>query len=509
MQTEFMKKANAPCEFSPYNIQELKRCTEDPIYFIRNYIKVQHPTKGSIPFDLYPYQEAMIRDFQNNRYNITLQARQSGKTTTIAAFLLWYTCFQFDKTVLVASNKNSNAMEIMARVIYAYEELPHWLKPGTKYATKHSMEFDNGSRIFSEATTESTGRGKSLSLLMLDELAFVPKRIQEEMWVSVQPTFSTGGGCIISSTPNGDSDLFAELWTGAKLGINGFNPVFVHWSDHPDRDDQFKRDQIGQIGELRWRQEFECELLSNDPLLISSITLQNIKPAAPIHEDRGVKFWSTVKSDSTYYVGVDIATGVEADFATIQILEFPSMIQFAEFRSNKVNIQQLYSRVKWVLNYLLTCGNEQKKKPPEVYWSFENNGVGAAFGTLYQNDETFPDAVLLSDQNRLGIATTSRNKILSCIELKNLVEKKNTGIKIHSDLLITELKNYISTGKSYAAKRGSTDDLIAAMLVIIQLLQRAAQFEPEVFNTMYSYDDHYNEENDESGFGDEPMPMVF
>lgn len=506
MQTDLMKKANIECEFTPHTLQELKRCSEDPIYFIRKYIKVQHPRLGAIPFDLYPYQEDLIRSFQHNRYNITLQARQSGKTTTIAAFLLWYTCFQFDKTVLVASNKNSNAMEIMARIIYAYEELPMWLKPGTKYATKHSLEFDNGSKIYSQATTESTGRGLSLSLLMLDELAFVPKRIQEEMWISVQPTLSTGGGCIISSTPNGDSDLFAELWTGAKLGTNGFHSTFVHWSDTPGRDEEFKRTNMAQIGELRWRQEFECELLSNDPLLISSITIQRLKPLKPISEDYGVKFWGEINPNNTYYVGVDIATGIESDFATIQVLEFPSMIQFAEFRSNKVNIQQLYARVKWLLNHLVTNAGNLKSKPPEVYWSFENNGVGAAFGTLYQNDESFPEVMLLSDPNRLGIATTSKNKILSCVEFKNLVEKKSNNLILNSDLLLTELKNYVSNGKSYAAKRGATDDLIAAMLVIIQMLKRAAEFEPDVFNTLYDYSD-LGDEDDE--YGDSPMPMVF
>ena len=185
-----------------------------------------------------------------------------GKTTVIAAYLLWYACFKDDKNVLVASNKNTNAMDIMSRIIYAYEELPDWLKPGAKYATKHSLEFDNGSAIRSQATTASTGRGSAVSLLMLDELAFVPRRIQDEMWTSVAPTLSNGGSCIISSTPNGDQDLFAKLWRVSELELEAddlaFKNLFVEWHEHPDRDDTFRRSMIAKIGELKFRQEYAC-----------------------------------------------------------------------------------------------------------------------------------------------------------------------------------------------------------------------------------------------------------
>lgn len=186
----------------------------------------------------------------------------SHNTTVIAAYLLWYACFKADKNVLVASNKNTNAMDIMSRIIYAYEELPDWLKPGAKYATKHSLEFDNGSAIRSQATTASTGRGSAVSLLMLDELAFVPRRIQDEMWTSVAPTLSNGGSCIISSTPNGDQDLFAKLWRVSELELEtddlAFKNLFVEWHEHPDRDETFRRSMIAKIGELKFRQEYAC-----------------------------------------------------------------------------------------------------------------------------------------------------------------------------------------------------------------------------------------------------------
>lgn len=245
-------------EYSSEEFLEMMKCTEDVVYFMENYIKVQHPTKGAIPFVPYSYQRKMIFSMQHNKDTIILSPRQTGKTTVIAIYLLWFAMFHEDKKILVASNKNKNAMDIISRITFAYEELPMWLKPGVKSATAHRLTFDNGSEIDSQATTESTGRGAAVSLLLLDELAFVPKRMQEEMWASVAPTLSTGGGCVISSTPNGDNELFAHLWRGAQLGTNSFHPIEVHWDEHPDRGEEYKKEMIGKVGELKWRQEYAC-----------------------------------------------------------------------------------------------------------------------------------------------------------------------------------------------------------------------------------------------------------
>jgi hypothetical protein len=176
------------------------------------------------------------------------------------ADLLWYACFNNDKTILVASNKNSNAMEMIRRIRFAYENLPMWLKPGISEEAfnKHEIGFDNGSRILSEATSEKSGRGLSIALLYLDEFAHVAPEIQEEFWTSIEPTLSTGGSMIISSTPNGDSDIFAQLWNGAQVQVNGFVPIEVKWDEPPGRDAQFKEETIGRIGELKWKQEYEC-----------------------------------------------------------------------------------------------------------------------------------------------------------------------------------------------------------------------------------------------------------
>ena len=258
MKNPQIKRAFATDEYTPKMIMELARCSKDPIYFMRNYVKVQHPTKGVIPFDLYDYQERFVRCMHENRFVITLQPRQCGKTLTVAMYLLWYATFNEDSTLLIASKNQGHALEIAARIRFAYEELPNWLKCGVKYYNRHNLELDNGSRIISEATTEKTGRGLALTKIYLDELAFISPRIQEELWASLTPTLSTGGSAIISSTPNGDTELFASLWRGSMSGQNGYKPFSVHWREHPERSDDYWDLMVAQLGPLKARQEVGC-----------------------------------------------------------------------------------------------------------------------------------------------------------------------------------------------------------------------------------------------------------
>jgi hypothetical protein len=509
MQNDLYKKPGLQEELTSEQLLEYARCFEDPVYFINNYVYIRHPTKGKVLFKTYPYQDRMIRAFHENRFTINKCPRQAGKTTVIGAFLLWYSQFHEDASILVASNKNSNAMEIMARITFAYEELPMWLKAGTKYATKHSLDFDNGSVIVSQATTENTGRGMSISLLMLDELAFVKRSIQEEMWTSLAPTLSTGGACIVSSTPNGDDDLFATLWTGAELNTNGFIPISVGWDEHPDRDENFKREMIAKVGELKWRQEYECEMLSSDALLISSILLAQMRGEKPVRTDMGFDFWiDQFNPKCQYYVGADIATGVGGDYSTIQIVEMPSMRQVGQWRSNKVNIPRFYAHIKWVLNHILTNFNQSiSRQAPEVYWSYENNGVGAAIHSLYFNDEKFPDATLMSDNmNTSGFCTTGKKKVLACMDLKNLVEKRTGGLKVNSNVLLAELKNFVAKKGGYEARSGATDDLVSAMLIVMHMIKKAADHDEAAFKLMY--DNSADLELEEYG-SEDPIPVVF
>lgn len=504
------KGGSGGIEYDAHRVQELLRCARDAAYFIGKYVKIQHPMKGMIPFDLYPYQVKMLNTMQHNRKTIILSARQTGKSQTSAAFLLWYALFNEDKTVLIASNKNSNALEMISRIRYMYETVPDWLKSGITHDgwNKLSVAFTNKSRIISTATSESSGRGLSISLLFCDELAFVSRTVQEEFWKSISPTLSTGGGCIISSTPNGEGDLYASLWRGAELNENGFAHCFVAWDEPPGRDDAFKKEKIAELGMLAWRQEFECEFLTSEMLLIDTMILsamsQKLKKAniEPIKQEIGIRWYGPLVEGGTYLMGVDPSSGSGRDYSVIQVFDFPGLNQIAEFRSNVVSSPQLYTTIKYILRAI-------EKSNATCYFSVENNGVGEGVIALYQNDENMPEAgqfISEEGRNRLGMTTTNRSKMRACLNLKSMVESMKLHIK--SQMLITELKSFASGKGSYEALPGSTDDLVAACLIVVRLLGEISSYEQAAFDSLYSYSDEQAQFG-EDGEVEEPLAMLF
>jgi hypothetical protein len=280
-----LKKPGELHEYSNDMVHELLRCSRDPVYFIENYCKIVHPVRGLVNFALYDYQKEMVNLFAQNRFAILCASRQSGKSQTSCAFLLWYALFNELKTILIVSNKASGAKEMIQRITFMYEHLPFWIKPGINPNNwnKMSIEFDNKSKIVSEATTANSGRGLSISLCFCDEFAFVGSsntgtssaEVAEAFWTSLSPTLATGGSCIIASTPNGDDNLYASIWRGAETKSNGFSSLLVPWNIVPGRDEAFKQQEIGKIGKLKWEQEYEClrgdsmvEVLVNDSEVI-------------------------------------------------------------------------------------------------------------------------------------------------------------------------------------------------------------------------------------------------
>jgi hypothetical protein len=545
---DLVKRANAECDYTPKQVLELKKCIKDPIYFIETYVKILHPKRGKVPFKMYAYQKKLIRHLQENRFSAILMSRQVGKTISIAIFLLWQASFKNDFPILIASKDNAHAIDIADRIRYAYEELPMWLKPGCKYYNKHSIAFDNNSSITTSATTEKTGRGGSYAANFLDEVSWVSHRIQSEMWSSIAPSLSTGGSFIISSTPNGDSDLYATLWRGAMAGTNEFAPFYAAWDEHPERGEEFKREMIGVIGAEKWAQEFECQFVSSDSMLLNSLTMQSLRSVPPDFSDNGFSFWGKVNSNFSYYVGVDIASGIGSDFSTIQVIEFPTLRQFAEFRSNNLNINSFYLKIRWILSYLTDPMNvegnaqgtiehfrkndrllaqasdifkyrqqemrtQQYQAPiPEVYWSFENNGLGQALIPLIQNDENYPEKaeLITTDKQVMGVHTSQKTKLLAGLELKRLIEKTSGNIIINSDKLLFELKNLVSNNKgTFQAKSGATDDLVSALLVIMQMFKHTASYDDSMHQTVYDFGKNVNEFGEEVDDEFEPPAIVF
>ena len=242
-----IKKAHQTQRWTEQDIEHLLKCQDPdrgPHYFLDNFFYIQHPVKGKLKYAPFEYQQRLVDSYHGHRFNVNLLPRQTGKTTTAAGYLLWYAMFVPDSTILVAAHKYTGAQEIMQRIRYAYELCPDIIRCGVTSYNKHSIEFDNGSRIVAQTTTPTTGRGMSLSLLYADEFAFVEPGIATEFWTSISPTLATGGKAIITSTPNSDEDQFANIWKEAnhrfddygneqEVGRNGFFPFRAHWSAHP------------------------------------------------------------------------------------------------------------------------------------------------------------------------------------------------------------------------------------------------------------------------------------
>ena len=345
-------------------------------------------------------------------------------------------------------------------------------------------------------------------MLFCDEFAFVNPGIQEKFWSSVSPTLATGGSCIIASTPNGDSDLFATLWNRAEVQAASkegivFKSRHVKWDEPPGRDEKFKIEQIAVIGEEKWRQEYECEFISSEALLIPSSILNayNTTVTMPTANERGFVQWEAIRKGRTYLIGIDPATGSGNDSSVIEVFEFPSMQQIAEFRSNTTNTQLVYLSLRWILRQIQIAG-------AQAYFSVENNGVGEAIVALYQNDEEQAisgELVSESGKNRLGMNTTGKTKLRACITLKQLVERGKIGLR--SKILLAELKRYIRKAGTFMAQQGSTDDCISAVLIVIRLIEEIATYEQAAFDALYTLDEgeYFDDEFDESDPG---MPFL-
>jgi len=503
-----LKRAHATSEFSAENIADLRRCQTDPIYFLEKFVKVSHPTKGAVPFKLYDYQKEMVLAIHENKDTVLLCSRQMGKTTVAAMYILWLATFHKNSRCVIASKAMNHAVEIQSRIKFAYEELPHWLKCGCTFYNRTSIEFDNKSVIICEATSEKTGRGGSPTILFLDEIAFISKRIQDEMWSSIAPSLATGGKLVITSTPNGDSDLFAQLWRDAMSGVNSFKPLQFLWWMNPNYDQKYYDEMKGKLGPVKTKQELDCEFLSSDALLINSMRLNGLRWKEPLWTSLGFNFWVPEEElggrNKIYMVSLDPATGGGGDFSAIEVFQFPDMKQVAEYRTNDVNIPMLYGKLTWILRKLTELKPNGRS---EVLWTFERNGIGEAISALFYNDEhQIEEAELVSDNPaKFGVFTTGRQKVLSALQLKSIVEKATEGnIELNSKYLIHELKHFIAKGGSYQAKKGYTDDCVMALLGIMRLLKRLSEYNEDAFKRVHEYVDPDAGMDD----SDEPMPFA-
>lgn len=500
-----IKNPHKPENFTPKQLEEFAKCADPktgPLFFMENFFTIQHPTRGSMLYKPYQYQEELIKTYHNYRYSISLMPRQTGKSTSAAGYLLWFAMFVPDSTVLVAAHKYTGAQEIMQRVRYAYEACPNHIRAGVTSYNKGSLEFDNGSRIVSQTTTENTGRGMSISLLYADEFAFVRPTIAKEFWTSISPTLSTGGKAIITSTPNSDEDQFAFLWKGAnktvdeygnqtEIGQNGFKAFRSFWQDHPDRDDQWAREQQAALGVDRFRREMECEFIINDETLIAPAKLLDLAPIDPAYKTGEVRWYKKPQRGRIYVVGLDPSLGTGGDPAAIQVFEANSTVQIAEWNHNRSDIPTQIRILKDIIQNIV----EITEDPSTIYYSVENNSIGeAALISIAEYGEENIPGYFLSEGGtggnrrfRKGMNTTNKVKLSACAKLKHMVESGR--LTVNSRNLVSELKNFVAIGAGYAAKPGETDDLVMSTLLVIRMLQILQTYHSELDTQMRDHTD--------------------
>jgi hypothetical protein len=466
-------------------------------YFMSNFFYIQHPTKGSMLYKPWDYQVELAENYHNYRFSVNLLSRQLGKTTTAAGYLLWYAMFIPDSTILVAAHKYTGAQEIMQRIRYAYENCPMHIKAGVTTYNKGSLDFENGSRIVSATTTENTGRGMSITLLYLDEFAFVRPSIAELFWTSITPTLATGGKAIITSTPNSDEDQFALIWKGANkcedeygnatdVGVNGFKAYKADWRRHPERDEVWATKMRAQLGDDRFRREMNLEFLIADETLINPSTLIELSGIEPISRMGQVRWYDQPKKGMIYAVALDPSLGTGSDPAAIQIFEANTTKQIGEWKHNKTDIPSQIKLLAQINKYIADITNE----PNNIYYSVENNSIGeAALVSLNEYGEANIPGVFISEpgKKRKGFNTTNKTKLAACAKFKTLVESKR--MHINSRSLISELKAFIAHGGSYAAKVGDTDDLVMSSLLIVRILQQLGDYHYDLENQIRDHDE--------------------
>jgi len=427
--------------------------------------------------------------------------------------------FTPDATILVASHQLSGASEIMQRIRYAYEELPDFIRAGVVEYNKGSITFDNGSRILSQATTEKTGRGLSLTLVYLDEFAFVEPRVAQEFWTSISPTLSTGGRCIITSTPNTETDQFSSIWRLANntvdeygnerengLGVNNFKAFTIDWKDVP-RDvplDEFEATMRSQLGDERWLREFGCQFISFEETLIDSIHLKDMHGEEPYHTTGRIRWYSPLLPNRMYLISLDPSMGTGGDNAAITVWMMPEFRQVAEWYHNKTDTK---GQVRLLMDIVNTISRDVKsilgqEGAPEIYWTVENNSLGEAVLTTIADtgeDRFAGDFVSEPGKKRKGFNTTHKVKISACARMKNLVESGKMEIK--SKNLVKELKSYVRHNRSFAAQGTNTDDLVSSTLLTIRMIDVVKFWDETVYDRLADII--------EAGEDDDMRPMPF
>ena len=465
-----LKRSNVAQDFTKEQVQEYIKCSRNPAYFIREYVQIVSLDEGLVPFDMYPFQEEMVNKFHENRFNIAKLPRQSGKSTIVTSYLLWYVLFNEEVNVAILANKAATSREMLGRLQKSYEHLPKWLQQGVVNWNRGSLELENGSKIMAASTSSSAVRGMSFNVIFLDEFAFVPTHIADEFFSSVYPTISSGQKTkvIIISTPHG-MNMFYKLWHDSERGKNEYVNTEVHWSEIPGRDAKWKEQTIRNTSEQQFKVEFECEFLGSVDTLISPSKLKVLAYDDPVKTSAGLDVYKEEEKDHQYVIAVDVARGVAGDYSAFVIIDtttFPYTL-VGKYRNNTI-------KALMFPNIVVQAANNYN----HAYVLVEVNDVGGQVADIIHYDLEYDNLLMASMRGRagqvvgqgfsgtkvqMGVKMSTTVKSIGCSNLKALIEEDKLLLADYD--IISELTTFIQKGKSFQAEEGCNDDLAMCLVI--------------------------------------------
>lgn len=472
-----IKKAGVPINWTPELVEEYIKCSEDPIYFGQNHMTVIHPDRGRETITLYDYQRELVESFHNNRWTVAECSRRAGKTTSFCVFILWYILFNPDKTVVILANKGDTAREILGRIQMAYADLPKWLQHGVVEWNKGSFVLENGSKVVATNTSKTSIRGLEVSILVVDEAAFVEN--WTEFWASTYPTisFSKTSKCILVSTVNG-LNHFWEITKLARAGKGQFNLISIPWTRVPGFDENWKQETLAAMNfnQEKFAQEYENRYLGSSGTLIAGWKLESMDPEIPLIPDNDsehIKVWAKPSHNRHYCIVADVSRGRLLDYSTIHVIDITEMPyeQVLTYRDNLIGPGDFAEVINRVGRWYNNC--------PVL---IEINDIGGQTADCLFFDYEYENVLLTESAGKLGkriaagfqqgktdrgIRTTKTVKATGCSMLKLLVEQDQLLIKDAET--IHELSTFSRKGNSYEAEEGKHDDLVMPLVLFAWL----------------------------------------
>ena len=468
--------------------REYAKCAQDPVYFLGKYGIIQHPVKGKVNFNLYDFQEKSLNSFMKNDYNVVLKARQLGLSTLTAGYALWMMTFQQDKNILVIATKQETAKNLVTKVRVMHANLPGWLKQPCVEDNKLSLRYKNGSQIKAVASSEESGRSEALSLLIIDEAAFIEKI--DTIWGAAQQTLATGGRALVISTPNGVGNFFHKTWIGAEDGTNDFNFIKLHWSVHPEREQAWRDEQDKLLGPSLAAQECDCDFITSGRGVIDGLLLENLKETSvrePM-EKRGIDsnywIWQPPNYTKNYVVSADVSRGDGTDYSAFHIIDVESLEQVAEYKG-KISTQDFGNMLVNVAseynNALLVVENNN------IGWAAIQQVIDREYPNLFytSKDLQYVDVqhqitnkYRVQERNMVpGFSTTQKTRPLIVAKLEEMFREES--VVVHSQRLIDELFVFIYNGNRAEAMTGYNDDLVMSFAIALWVRDTALRLRAE------------------------------